>query len=333
MSIDSIRSYLVEVDDAGKASSRIATQPLDAWPEGDVVIQVQYSSLNYKDALSATGNRGVTRKFPHVPGIDAAGTVASSSTPEFKEGQEVLVTGFDLGQNTWGGWSQYIRVPAGWVVPLPEGLSLKESMIFGTAGFTAAMSVETLLHHEVTPERGEVVVTGASGGVGCLAVAMLAKLGFKVVAVSGKPEAHAMLTKLGAAEIVGRDALDDTSGKPLLKGRWAGAVDTVGGNMLSTVIRSSNHHACVAACGLVGGVEVPLTVFPFILRGICLCGTDSAQCPIERRPGLWQNMAGPWRPDDLESLVAHDVTIEEVDGPIAEILKGKVAGRVLVRPK
>ncbi len=324
--------YLVELDDQGRAHGRPTSQPLDALPEGDVLIRVAYSSLNYKDALSATGNRGVTRHFPHVPGIDAAGTVVESRSPKFSPGQKVLVTGFDLGQNTWGGWAQYVRVPSGWVVPLPEGLSLRESMIFGTAGFTAAMSVEAILHHDVTPESGEVVVTGASGGVGSLAVAMLSKLGFRVVAISGKPHAHDFLRQLGAAEVAGRDTVNDTSDKPLLRGRWAAAVDTVGGNTLATVIRSTKHHACVAACGLVGGVEMSLTVFPFILRGVCLCGIDSAEWPIQRRPALWQKMAGPWRPNDLETLVAKTVTLEQLDEVIQQILKGEIIGRVLVRP-
>jgi len=332
MANEQVKCYLVELNDQGKASGHVTETPMDTLPAGDVLVRVAFSSLNYKDALSASGNRGVTRNFPHVCGIDAAGTVVTSRVPEFVEGQKVLVTGFDLGQNTWGGWSEYIRVPAGWVVPLPEGLSLRESMIFGTAGFTAALSIEAILHHGVEPDRGDVVVTGASGGVGSLGVAMLAKLGFRVVAVSGKPEAREFLARLGAAEVVGREAAHDESGKPLLKSRWAAAVDTVGGNTLATVLRSCQQHACVTACGLVGGVEVPMTVFPFILRGICLCGIDSAQWPIERRPALWRKMAGPWKPDNLESIVAKTVSLEALDLSIQEILGGRMMGRVLVTP-
>ena len=309
----------------------MAEKSIDDLPDGDVLIRVAYSSLNYKDALSATGHGGVTRNYPHVPGIDAAGTVAASRTSKFREGDNVLVTGFDLGANTWGGYGEYVRVPENWVVPIPEGLSSRECMIYGTAGFTAALSLEAIKHHGIGPDRGEVVVSGASGGVGSVAVAILAKTGYQVVAVTGKKSAHDYLKKLGAAAVIARDEVDDSSGRPLIKGRFAAAVDTVGGNILSTIIRSANSGGCVTCCGLVAGPEFAITVFPFILRGMSLVGIDSSQYPIERRPAIWENLAGAWRADELESIVADTVELQRLDEPIADILAGKVQGRVLVR--
>lgn len=332
MSDQTVTCYYVTKDEQGKAHGTVRDVALDDLPAGDVLVRVAYSSLNYKDALSATGNPGVTRHYPHVPGIDAAGRVAQSSSARFREGQNVLITGFDLGAGAWGGYATHVRVPEGWIVPLPEGLSLRDSMIYGTAGFTAALSLEAILHHGVRHDRGEVVVTGASGGVGSLAVGILAQAGFHVVAVTGKTAAHELLKKLGAQEILPREAMIDTSGKPLLGGRWAAAVDTVGGQMLSTVLRSTKNHACVAACGLVGGTDLPITVFPFILRGVVLAGIDSATYPIERRAAIWSNLAGPWRPTALESLVAETVDLHGLERPIQEILAGRIAGRVLVTP-
>lgn len=303
---------------------------LDDLPAGDVVIRVAFSSLNYKDGLASMGHPGVARSLPHVPGIDAAGQVHQSSDDRFRPGDEVLVTGFGLGQDVWGGYSNYIRVPAGWVVPLPSGLTLRESMIYGTAGFTAAMSLEALQAHGVSPEDGEVLVTGASGGVGCLAVAMLAKLGYRVVASTGKATAHEFLKNLGAESIVSREEIDDRSDKPLLRTRWAGAVDTVGGNTLATVLRTTARHGCVTACGLVGGVELNISVYPFILRGLTLAGIDSAEYPIERRANLWSKLASEWKPAALESLVANTVDLKGLDREVQEILAGRVQGRVLV---
>lgn len=327
-----MRSFLVTKSGTGEFSAAVSDVNVGDLPAGNVTIRVAYSSLNYKDALAASGRPGVARHFPHVPGIDAAGTVVESSDPRFSPGSEVLVTGFELGAGQWGGYCERIRVPADWVVPLPAGLTTRESMIFGTAGFTAAIGVEALLDQGITPETGEIAVTGATGGVGSLAVAMLAKLGFRVVASTGKPDAAEFLTGLGATEVVPREVVDDRSGKPLLPARWAGAIDSVGGNTLATIVRSTTRHGCVTACGLVGGVDLPLTVHPFILRGVHLIGLDSATYPAERRPSLWQKMSGPWRPATLESLVAAEVSLEELPPYIARILAGQVRGRVLVRP-
>jgi putative YhdH/YhfP family quinone oxidoreductase len=329
MSPTNFTGYLVTKDDAGHVHAEIASLPLDRLPAGDVLIRVAYSSLNYKDALSATGHPGVTRKFPHIPGIDAAGTVAESSSAAFRAGDEVLVTGYDLGQNTWGGFGQYVRVPAGWVVKLPSGLSLRESMIYGTAGFTAAQSVDAILQRGIQPGRGEVVVTGATGGVGSLAVAILARVGYQVVASSGKATAHDFLHKIGATRIVPRSDVHDTSEKPLLSPRWAAAVDTVGGATLGTLVRSVERAGVVTACGLVGGVQVPLTVYPFLLRGVELVGIDSAECPMTKRVELWNRLAGDWRPACLEDL-ATEVDLQGLGSKIEEILAGRVVGRILV---
>ncbi|HVU90307.1 MAG TPA: YhdH/YhfP family quinone oxidoreductase [Pirellulales bacterium] len=331
MTPDRFRCYFVTKDEAGKAHAEITNKAIDELPAGDVLIRVAYSSLNFKDGLSAAGRPGVTRKYPHIPGIDAAGAVVDSRSAEFRPGQEVLVTGYDLGQNTWGGFSEYVRVPAGWVVPLPAGLTLRESMIYGTAGFTAAQSVAAIIHHGIKPESGKVLVTGASGGVGIISVALLAKAGYTVVASSGKPASHDMLRMAGAAEIISREEVVDTSDKPLLPARWVAAVDTVGGDTLSTVVRSLDRAGCVAACGLVAGTALKLTVFPFILRGVDLAGIDSAECPMATRRKLWQHLATDWKPACLPRL-ATEIGFRELGAKVEQILAGQVAGRVLVKP-
>jgi putative YhdH/YhfP family quinone oxidoreductase len=323
--------YLVEKNDAGEVSAAISEKTIDDLPPGEVLIEVEYSSLNYKDALSATGNPGVTRKFPHVPGIDLAGRVAVSDSPKFKPGDAVLATSYDLGANRWGGYAGLARVPADWIVPMPTGMSPRESMIYGTAGLTAAMSLAALEEHHITPDRGEVVVTGSIGGVGTLAVALLAKAGYQVTAVSGKPQAADFLRSLGAVNVIGRDEADDRSGKPLLSARWAGAIDTVGGNTLATLVRSTQRGGCVTACGLVGGIDLPLSVHPFILRGVTLAGIDSAECPYERRIQLWNRLAGPWKLDQLETM-AEEVDLAGLHSKINAILAGQIQGRVIVRP-
>jgi acrylyl-CoA reductase (NADPH) len=322
--------YVVEKDANGEIKSGLGRRSLSDLPEGDVLIRVAYSSLNYKDALAATGRPGVAKKFPHVPGIDAAGEVVESSSPDISKGQQVLVTGYELGAGRWGGWARYVRVPAEWVIPLPQGLSLAGSMQLGTAGFTAALSVDAIKFHDVSPQSGEIVVTGATGGVGCLAVAMLAKLGYTVVAVTGKADRHDWLKQLGAARVIGRGDVDVKGGNPLLKAVWAGAVDTVGGNVLATLLRTTHIGGCVTACGLVAGPELATTVFPFILRGVTLCGIDSGWTKRERRLELWRRMANEWKPDRLAE-VSTEVALADVDEPVKRILAGGVAGRTVVR--
>lgn len=323
------RCFLVETASKGKVRGAVATRPIAELPAGDVTIRVHYSSLNYKDALAAQGHRGLVPSLPHVPGIDASGIIVGDDRGHFQPGQQVLVTGHELGTGRWGGWAEYVRVPADWVLPLPTGLDLREAMILGTAGFTAAQCVTALAQHGVLPESGPVAVSGASGGVGSLAVAILGKLGYEVTASTGKSQARPLLEQLGASAIVGREELADSSDRPLLTARWAGAVDTVGGQTLATLLRSTKHRGCVAACGLVGGAELALTVHPFILRGVTLAGIDSAMCPAEPRRAIWSKLAGPWKPAPLQRL-ASTCSLEELSGQIQRILRGEVQGRVVV---
>ena len=301
-------------------------------PAGEVLVRVYYSALNYKDALSSIGNKGVTRNYPHTPGIDAAGVVEASESSDFKVGDEVIVTSYDLGMNTSGGLSEYIRVPAHWVVPMPTNLSMREAMINGTAGFTAAMCINSLINNGLSIDKGKVLVTGSTGGVGILAVAMLKKLGFEITAVTGKSEAHEFLSKVGASEIVSRESLDDKSGRPMLKSVYAGVVDTVGGNILATALKSLNYGGAAAICGLVASVDLPTSVLPFILRGNSLFGIDSAECPMPLRKQIWQKLATDYKPLDLELLVT-EITLEEVPEKLDLMLKGGAMGKYLVRLK
>ncbi len=329
MSDKTFTAYVVDQVDKGVFERNIKQRTLDDLPEGEVVVRVHYSSLNYKDALSATGNPGVTRNFPHSPGVDASGVVEESSDDRFSPGQEVIVHGYDLGCNTSGGFSEYIRVPADWVVPLPEGLSLRESMIYGTAGYTAAYSVMKLEEFGLKPEKGEVLVTGATGGVGSVAVAILAKAGYHVVASTGKTDQAQFLTDLGAKEIISREDSVDDSGRPLLKARWAGVVDTVGGEILATAIKSTNPRGVVTCCGNVASAELPINVYPFILRGVALVGIDSQDSPMDQRLSIWKRMASDWKIDSIEDLTT-EITLGELDSNIDLILRGGQKGRVLV---
>ncbi len=328
MTSDTFNALVVSAGEDNAYVRRIEQRHLSDLPEGDVLIRVNYSSLNYKDALSAVGNKGVTRRYPHTPGIDAAGTVIESRFETFKPGDAVLVTGYDLGMNTSGGFGQYVRVPAEWVVPLPAGLSVKESMIYGTAGFTAGMSVH-FLTERVKPQDGPVLVTGATGGVGSVSVAVLAKLGYSVAAVTGKTAEEAFLKSIGASQIVGRADAADTSGRPLLKGQWAGVVDTVGGDILATAIKSTQAWGTVTCCGNVASPDLPLTVFPFILRGVRLVGIDSQNCPMDLRLKVWDNLAGPWKIEGLEKLCT-EIALDGLSDNIDLILKGRQRGRVVV---
>jgi acrylyl-CoA reductase (NADPH) len=308
---------------------KISEKSIDDLPDGDVLVRVLYSSLNYKDALSASGIRGVTRKYPHTPGIDAAGIVELSRSKEFSQGDEVIVTSYDLGMNTSGGFGQYIRVPADWVVRLPAGLSLKESMIYGTAGFTAGLSVFKLTQ-TIFPEHGEILVTGASGGVGSLAVSLLVQMGYDVVGVSGKIEEREFLAKLGVKEILSIQDAIDTSDRPLLKDRWAGVIDTVGGGILATAIKSTNLDGVVTCCGNAASADLPLTVFPFILRGISLFGIDSQHCPMAIRSKIWEKLATEWKLKNFDQL-ASEIGLTDLDQRIDNMLQGKSKGRTLVK--
>ncbi|MBZ2187976.1 YhdH/YhfP family quinone oxidoreductase [Alcanivorax sp. JB21] len=317
--------------DGERYVTSLVQRQLDDLPEGEVLVRVQWSSLNYKDALSATGNKGVTRQYPHTPGIDAAGEVVSDSSGTFAEGAGVIVTGYDLGMNTAGGYGEYIRVPAAWVTRLPQGMDARTAMLFGTAGLTAGLCVEALLDNGVTPEDGEVLVTGATGGVGSLAVALLAHLGFRVVAGSGKAEAADWLTALGAISRVSREEMLAGAERPMLKPRWAGVVDTVGGEPLANAIKSTVYGGSVACCGLAASTALPLTVLPFILRNVSLLGVDSVEPPLAVKAAIWQRLATDWRLPVLEQILAAEVTLADLPPWFDTILAGGMRGRILVR--
>lgn len=298
-------------------------------PAGEVLVRVAWSSINFKDALSASGNKGVTRQYPHTPGIDAAGVVAESDSELFKTGDEVIVIGYDLGMNTPGGFGEFIRVPVKWVVHRPAGLSLHESMIIGTAGFTAALCVEKLLLNGLEPSQGPVLVTGASGGVGSFAVALLAQLGFDVTAMTGSAAAHEFLRELGATQIIGREEFATTSPKPLLKETWAGAVDAVGGDILFNIVKSLKYGSSVACCGLVASAQFQATVFPFILRGVNLLGVDSVNLPLAHKQRVWNTLAANWKLKGLQRLQSV-IGFQDLDQALTSVLTGQSRGRLVL---
>jgi len=299
-------------------------------PPGEVLIRVAYSGVNYKDALACIPDGKIVRSYPFVPGVDLSGVVVESQDAHFREGDEVIVTGYDLGVSHYGGFSEYARVKADWIVPLPRGLTLKEAMIFGTAGFEAALALHQLEKNGLTPQRGPVLVTGATGGVGSMAVSMLAKTGYTVAASTGKQPEHAYLKELGASNILSREEVSAESNRPLEKELWAGSVDSVGGATLAYLIRTTKYGGSIAACGLTGGSTVNTTVFPFILRGVNLLGIDSVYCPMELRRELWQHMASDLKPFSLASM-SREVTLDELLLVTASLLKGAVRGRTVVR--
>lgn len=297
-------------------------------PLGEVLIRVHYSSINYKDALSATGNRGVTKKYPHSPGIDAAGVVEYSDNSAYKSGDKVIVTGSDLGMNTSGGYGQYIRVPAEWVVKLPENLTLKEAMIIGTAGFTAGISVLRLTE-KVNPADGKIIVSGASGGVGTVALSLLHKLGYQTTAISGKETEYSYLHNLGASEIIPRKQFQIEDKRPMLSAMYAGGIDTVGGPILENILKTLQPLGVVTTCGSVSSTQLNVSVFPFILRGISLIGISSQNYPKQPRVEMWNKLANEWKPDNLLELYT-EITIEEIKNTLNLILEAKLKGRTVV---
>ncbi len=313
----------------GAVESRIVEVTLDDLDPGDVVIRVAYSSVNYKDALAATGAGRILKRFPLIGGIDLAGTVVSSATPAFQEGDAVLVTGYDLGVAHDGGYAGFARVPADWVVPIPDGLTAREAMAIGTAGFTAALSIARLEENGLAPEAGPVLVTGATGGVGSVAVELLARLGYAVTALTGKDDQHDHLRSLGASEVLSRNGLE-MGVRPLEKATWAGAVDAVGGEVLAWLTRTTMYGGCIAVSGLTAGVELKTTVLPFILRGVSVLGIDSVMCPMPRRLALWERLAADLKPARLPK-VAGEVGLEELDGAFGTLLAGEARGRIVVR--
>ncbi len=324
------KAMVVSEGENNQFIKEIKDRNLDDLPEGDVLVNVKYSSLNYKDVLSTQGNRGVTKKYPHTPGIDAAGIVAESQSKDFNAGDEVIVTSYDLGMNTSGGFGQYIRVPADWVVKMPDHLSARDSMIFGTAGFTAALSVYRLVDYGVTPDMGRILVSGATGGVGSIAVSILTKAGYEVVAVNGIVDEKDFLLEIGAKEVISIEEATDSSGKPLLKGLWAGGIDTIGGEILATMIKSIHPHGGVTCCGNVGSHDLPMNVYPFILRGVTLMGIDSQNCPMPTRLKVWNKIASEWKLDRLE-LLTTEVSLDGLNERIDLILQRKHKGRTIVR--
>jgi acrylyl-CoA reductase (NADPH) len=327
--MDTFKALVLEQHD-GNVQADIRELGTDALPEGDVLISVAYSTLNYKDGLAVTGKGKIIRNYPMVPGVDFVGTVAESASPRFKPGDQVILTGWGVGERHWGGFAQMARVKSEWLVPLPEGLSMQQAMTIGTAGFTAMLSVMALEQHDVRPDGHEVVVTGAAGGVGSVAVALLARLGYNVAAATGRTELHDYLVgTLGAQQIVSREEVSGESKRPLEKERWGGAVDTVGGKLLAGLLPAMAYHSSVAVCGNAGGIELNTTVFPFILRGVNMLGIDSVMCPLERRTEAWNRLARDLPPQTLEGM-QQVVALEDVPALCQDILRGQVRGRVVV---
>ena len=324
------RAFLVEKNDDGSFVRSVVERELADLPDGELLIDVRYSSLNYKDALSATGNPGVTRNYPHTPGIDVAGTIVESMVADFAVGDEVVVIGFDLGMNTSGGFGERVRVPANWAVPLPTGLSLEEAMILGTAGFTAALSVHKLEQSGMRPSRGPVLVSGATGGVGCVAITLLDQLGYEPHAVTGKEHQHEFLRSIGAREILSREELEAGGDRPLLKELWGGVVDTVGGGMLFNAIKGLRYGQSAAACGLVNSPNIPATVLPFILRHVNLLGIDSVELPLPEKIEIWDKLAGVWKLNELTKLKKSTLSLRTLSEAIDTILEGEMVGRGLV---
>jgi acrylyl-CoA reductase (NADPH) len=330
MTMEKFSAYRIFEQD-GKSAGRFVDLALDDLDPGEVVIRAHFSSVNYKDALAATGAGKVIRRFPCVGGIDVSGTVASSSDPRFKEGEQVLVTGYDMGVAHDGGYADYVRVPAGWVVPLPQGLTLFDAMVLGTAGFTAALAIHRMEQNDLRPENGKVIVTGATGGVSSLAIVMLAQLGYHVVALTGKDSEHEYLKSLGAAEILSRHDLAMGT-RPLEKSMWAGALDSVGGETLGWLTRTMQQNGTIASFGNAGGVELNTTVLPFILRGVRLIGIDSAATAMPVRSLIWQRLATDLHPGQL-SRIAHTVPFAELPQVFPKMLQGKLHGRSVVEIK
>ncbi len=323
-------ALVTEEYEPNKFSRSIKTKTLGEIPENYSLVKVEYSSLNYKDALTARGHKGIARNYPHTPGIDASGIIEICNSGKFKVGDEVIVTGHDLGMNTNGGFGQYIVVPDDWIVPLPSNLTLYEAMCYGTAGFTAAICVYELILNNIKPETGKILVTGATGGVGTMAIGILSKLNYEVVASTGKSDEYEYLKNLGAIEIINRSELEESSKKPMLSAKWSGVIDNVGGKTLSNLIKSVGMHGCVCVLGNVSGDYFETSVYPFLLRGISLIGIDSASKDKNLRDDLWIKLSKEWKIDNLVDL-CRLVPLKNLDEEINLILKGGQKGRVVVK--
>lgn len=323
-----MKAYVVEKLEDKKFSSDVKEVEVPKIEEGEILIKTSYSSLNYKDALSSVGNPGVTRNFPHITGIDVSGTVEESNSEEFEKGEKVVVTGYDLGMNTNGGHSQFVKVPSSWVIKIPKGLDEKEIMTYGTAGLTAALSINEIVKNGISV--GEVLVTGATGGVGSIAVSILSKLGFNVTAISGKEDKIDFLKSLGAKEVILRKDFDIEDKKPLGSEKYDAVVDTVGGNILAQALKIVKYDGVATCCGLTSSFKLDTNVFPFILRGVRLIGIDSVECSIEKKKSAWEKLANEFNIDTLEKLT-NEITINEIKETYGKLLEGKAVGRYLVK--
>ena len=329
MTLEGFKALVVNKDEEFTVNVNDLT--LNDLPKGEVLIKVRYSGINYKDSLAAIPNGKIVTSYPFVPGIDLAGTVVSSEDPQFKEGDEVIATSYEIGVTHFGGFSEYARIPSKWVVSLPKGLSLKEAMIIGTAGFTAALSIQKLEEIGVNPEKGKILVTGATGGVGSFAVSILSTLGYQVEASTGKEFEHEYLNNLGATSIVSREEVFDGKIRALGKQKWAAAVDSVGGEPLASLLSQIHYGGSVAISGLTAGTQLPTSVFPFILRGINLLGIDSVYCPMDIRLKTWNRLATDFKPANLDNFIHQEVTLQQLPDVLPILLKGQARGRILVK--
>lgn len=325
-----MKAFVVEKTADREFSSDIQEISIPKCGEDEVLIKVTYSSLNYKDALSSVGNPGVSRKFPHVTGIDVAGIVSESNSSIFKVGEKVLVTGYDMGMNTHGGHAEFVKVPSSWVARIPDAITDKEIMTFGTAGLTAALSVNELIQNGVKPEDGGILVTGATGGVGSIAVSILNKIGFNVIAISGKEEKIDYLKRIGATEVILRDSFNEDSKKPMMGEKYAGVVDTVGGEILANALKYIKYDGVATCCGLTSSHELNTNVFPFILRGVRLIGIDSVECKLEKKQAAWEKVASKWKVDTLDSIT-NEISLDEIKDAYELLLAGKAVGRYVVK--
>ena len=327
--VKNFKAFVTSQNQNGKFENNIFEKSIDDLPDGDLLIRVEYSSLNYKDALSASGATGITKSYPHTPGIDASGVIEESTNHHFLIGEKVIVTGFDLGMNTSGGFAEYIRVPSSWAVKCPESLSTKESMMIGTAGLTAGLCLEEIEKHK-SLKNLEVIVSGATGGVGSIAIKLLSLLDAKVTAITGKKNEYKFLYDLGSSKIIQRKELIESTRLPLSKGLYDAAVDVAGGNILTNIIASMKYNGTITACGNVAGPKFETTVFPFILRGNRLIGIDSATCSIPLREKIWNNFSTKWRLKNLDNI-CKIIDLNHLNNEIEKILSGKQIGRVIVK--
>ena len=324
------KSFEVRENSDKSYSGSFIEKRISDLPEGEVLIQVKYSTLNYKDALVYKGHKGIARSYPFTPGVDASGIVVESSTENFQIGNKVLITGYDLGMNTSGGFQEFIRVPAKWIIPLPAGLNLKEAMVYGTAGFTSALAIHKLQINGVLPGIGKVLVTGATGGVGVCSIAILKTLGYEVIASTGKPEMTDFLHQIGAGEIVSREDILDSSSRPLLGRRWKGVIENVGGETLSSVAKATDKGGAIAVIGIIAGDSISTTLYPFILRGLALIGIESAETDYSLRSELWRKLSNEWKIADFE-IISREIEFEQIPIELEKMLKGEQSKKIVVR--